>query len=338
MTNYGKKDTDLIEELGTLAFASRLRRLSERLLRDVSLSYRAEDLNFEARWFSIFYLLWRQSPLAVTAIAQKLHLTHPAVNQVAGAMTKAGLLTSARDSRDDRRRLLSLSPAGKNLARKLQPIWQDIREATAELIAIKGVDLLGAIAQIERSLDETNMCDRVRTRCKERHLAAVEIVDYQPRYRKDFEKLNLEWIEKYFTIESLDKKVLSDPEGQIIAKGGRVLFAKLDRRIVGTVALIRHNNNTFELTKMAVTEKARGLQVGKRLALAAIEHARAQKASRILLFTNPKLIAANALYRQLGFVSSRAIPREAIPYRRPTVALELIIKKIDHHKQQRKQK
>jgi DNA-binding MarR family transcriptional regulator len=334
MKNDKKNKTDLIKELGTLAFASRLRRLSERLLRDVSLTYRAEDLNFEARWFSVFYLLWRQSPLAVTAIAQTLHLTHPAVNQVAGAMTKAGLLVSARDSRDDRRRLLSLSPTGKILARKLQPIWQDIREATAELITIEGVDFLGAIAQVENSLDETSMCDRVRARCKARQLAAVEIIDYQPRYRKDFERLNLEWIEEHFAVEPADKQILGDPQGQIIANGGRVLFARLEHRIVGTVALIKHDTTTFELTKMAVTEKARGLQVGKRLALAAIEYAQALRARKILLFTNPKLIAANALYRQLGF-KPVSIPRAEIPFRRPSIAMELQLKKISGQSEQR---
>ena len=337
MKNDKKNETDLIEELGTLAFASRLRRLSERLLRDVSQTYRAEDLNFEARWFSVFYLLWRQSPLAVTAIAQRLHLTHPAVNQVAGAMAKAGLLVSARDSRDDRRRLLSLSPAGKNLARKLQPIWQDIREATAELITIKSVDLLGAIAQVEKSLDETNMCERVRARSKERQLAVVEIVDYQPRYRKDFERLNLEWIEKYFEVEPSDKRILGDPQGQVLDKGGVILFARLDRKIVGTVALIKHDTTTFELTKMAVTEKARGFQVGKRLALAAIEHAQALKAHKVLLFTSPKLIAANALYRQLGFKPVPK-PQAEMPFRRPSIAMELQLERISGQRKQRSQK
>jgi DNA-binding MarR family transcriptional regulator/predicted GNAT family N-acyltransferase len=336
MKNNKKIEIDFIEELGTLAFASRLRRLSERLLRDVSLTYRTENLNFEARWFPVFYLLWRQSPLAVTAIAQRLHLTHPAVNQVAGAMAKAGVLISARDNRDDRRRLLSLSPAGKSLAGKLQPIWQDIQEATAELITIKGIDLLRAIAQVEKSLDESNMCERVSARCKERQLTAVEIVDYQPRYRKAFEKLNLEWIEKYFVVEPFDQRVLSDPEGQIIANGGRVLFARLDRKIVGTVALIKHDSKTFELAKMAVTEKARGLQVGKRLALAAIEHAKALKARNILLFTNPKLIAANALYRQLGFAQMAPDKRQASPYRRPTIAMSLELNKKSKPKQHRR--
>ncbi|TFH65495.1 MAG: GNAT family N-acetyltransferase [Candidatus Zixiibacteriota bacterium] len=337
MKNNKKNEADFIEELGTLAFASRLRRLSERLLRDVSQTYRAENLNFEARWFSAFYLLWRQSPLAVTAIAQRLHLTHPAVNQVAGAMAKAGLLISTRDSRDDRRRLLSLSPAGRSLACQLEPIWRDIQEATAELVKASGIDLLGAIAQVEKSLDETNMCERVRARRKGRQMTAVEIVDYQPRYRKDFEKLNLEWIEKYFVVESSDMRVLGDPQGEIIDKGGAILFARLDRKIVGTVALIKHDSKTFELTKMAVTEKAQGQQVGKRLALAAIDYAQSLRVRRILLFTSPKLIAANALYRQLGF-KPLTIPRAEIPFRRPSIAMELQLERISGQKKHRSQK
>jgi ribosomal protein S18 acetylase RimI-like enzyme len=323
MKNVKKHETDLIEELGTLAFASRLRRLSERLLRDGSLIYQGENLNFQARWFPVFYLLWRQSPLAVTTIAQRLHLTHPAVNQVAGAMTKAGLLISTRDSRDDRRRLLSLSPAGKSLARQLQPIWQDIRDATTKLVSNCGTDLLGAIGRIERSLDEISMSERIRARTKERQLAAVEIVGYQPRYRKEFEKLNLEWIEKYFAVESIDKIILCDPVGQIIENGGSVLFARLDRKIVGTVALIKHDSMTFELAKMAVSESARGQQVGRKLALAVLELAEQKGASRVVLHTNAKLTAALDLYRSIGFIEAPLGSELIKHYRRPTITMQL---------------
>jgi hypothetical protein len=44
--------TDVIQQLGALAFASRLKRLSERLQRDVSRVYREQKLEFHARCFS----------------------------------------------------------------------------------------------------------------------------------------------------------------------------------------------------------------------------------------------------------------------------------------------
>jgi len=261
--------------------------------------------------------------LAVTVIAQRLHLTHPAVNQVAGAMTKAGLLLSTRDRDDDRRRLLSLSPEGRQLARRLQSIWQDIQEATAELVNANGIDLLGAIAQAEKSLDKASMSERVRARRKERQLRAVEIVDYQPRYRRDFEKLNLEWIEKYFVVEPLDKVVLDDPDGQIIAKGGSILFARLNGKIVGTVALIKHDNRTFEIAKMAVTEAVCGRQVGRKLALAALDRAEQNGASQVILHTSPKLTAALSLYQSVGFKEADLEPGFKKVFRRPTITMQL---------------
>jgi len=48
---------DLIRQLGVLAFGSRLRRLNERLSKDVSRIYRDQGIGFEVRWFPVFYLL-----------------------------------------------------------------------------------------------------------------------------------------------------------------------------------------------------------------------------------------------------------------------------------------
>lgn len=48
---------DLIHELGELALATRLKRLSERLSSDVSKIYKESDVDFEAKWFLILSLL-----------------------------------------------------------------------------------------------------------------------------------------------------------------------------------------------------------------------------------------------------------------------------------------
>lgn len=323
MVSNSKNKTDFFEELGALALASRLKRLSERLLKDGALMYRAENVAFEPRWFPVFYLLWRESPLAITEVAQRLEVTHPAVNQVAGAMAKAGLIVSARDGNDDRRRLLSLSPTGRKLARQLQPVWQDVKDAASELVESCGVDLLGAIAKIERSLDKESVSERVRTRRRKRQLATVEIIDYRPRYQKDFKRLNLEWLEKYFSVEPVDKQVLDDPQGQIIDRGGAILFARLDRKIVGTAALIKPDDKTFEIAKMAVTEKARGRQVGRKLTLAALELAGKDGASRVILHTSPKLTAAMSLYHSVGFEEVSLGPKLKRVFRRPTITMQL---------------
>ncbi len=331
----GGSDMDLIRQLGSLALASRLKRLSDRLMRDGFRIYMEQGLDFEPRWFTVFYLLSQKSPLAVTKIARELRISHPAVNQVANAMEKAGLLVSQKDKADERKRLLSLSSSGKALVTKLKPIWNDFKLAADELLAESSVDFLDVLDRIENSLDEAEMYDRIRTQIKKRQLESVKIIDYKPRYRKYFKTLNLEWLKKYFSVEPLDEKILSHPEEEILKPGGRIFFARLDGKIAGTVALIKHSDDTYEIAKMAVTEKAQGQQAGKRLALAAIEKARSLGGRTILLDTSLKLTAANHLYRQLGFVQLSPKPQSNLAYTRPTITLKLdieAVKKTKKHK------
>ncbi|HEX6590125.1 MAG TPA: GNAT family N-acetyltransferase [Longimicrobiales bacterium] len=130
----------------------------------------------------------------------------------------------------------------------------------------------------------------------------VRIVDYEPRHRDAFRALNLEWIERWFTVEDADRRALDDPERTILAPGGHVLIAEHAGAAIGCCALIREPDGGYELAKMAVAEAARGLGIGDRLGRAAIERARATGARRVELLTNSALAPALALYRKLGFV------------------------------------
>jgi N-acetylglutamate synthase-like GNAT family acetyltransferase len=99
-------------------------------------------------------------------------------------------------------------------------------------------------------------------------------------------------------VEPEDAKILADPRGQILRRGGAVLFARLDRYIVGTCALVRHAEDFVELTKMAVRRNVRGYGIGRRLAVEAIARARGMGAERLFLQTSP---------RDLGFVQIAAV-------------------------------
>jgi DNA-binding MarR family transcriptional regulator len=109
---------DVLKELGAMALGSRLRRLLERLNKDVSLYYRTLGLGFQPHWFSTLYLLGRRSPMTVTGIAEALGYTHPAVTKLAGQMVRAGLVASSR-GRDRRERRLALTGKGRGMIETL---------------------------------------------------------------------------------------------------------------------------------------------------------------------------------------------------------------------------
>lgn len=152
---------DLIQRLGPLAFASRLKRLADQLQRDVSKVYEQLDMDVEARWFPVLYLLSQEQRLGVTEIADRLGMTHPSVNQIAGAMSRHGLLASSKDKDDERRRLLALNARGRKLVEKLQPVWTAVAEETAALLKESKYDLLGTIGLLEQSLASRGMFERI---------------------------------------------------------------------------------------------------------------------------------------------------------------------------------
>jgi putative acetyltransferase len=130
----------------------------------------------------------------------------------------------------------------------------------------------------------------------------VRIVDFTSDRREDFARLNLEWLERWFTVEAIDHDVLGDPETHILAGGGRILFAIDDvGDVLGTVALKREGAGVYELTKMAVSPEARGTGAGRLLANAAITAFTEAGGSRLYLETNTRLAPAIALYESVGF-------------------------------------
>lgn len=147
----------------------------------------------------------------------------------------------------------------------------------------------------------------------------VTIREYVPTDQPWFEKLNRDWIEKYFWMEPIDVDVLQHPDIHILKPGGSILMALCNEQIAGTVALKYVSPGVYEFTKMAVDEKFRGLQAGKMLALAAIQKARSLGAHTIILYSNTRLETAIALYRKIGFVE---IPLDG-PYKRSNIKMEL---------------
>lgn len=161
---------------------------------------------------------------------------------------------------------------------------------------------------------------------KKDHVTATttaRIREYKPAHQPWFEKLNREWIEKYFWMEPIDFEVLQHPEERIIAKGGTIFMAYVEEEIAGTVALKYASPGVYEFTKMAVDEKFRGQKVGWALAEAAIAKARSLGAHTIILYSNTVLAPAIALYRKIGFVE---VPVDGT-YARSDIKMELSLVK-----------
>jgi len=152
----------------------------------------------------------------------------------------------------------------------------------------------------------------------------ISIENYQKENAYHFYDLNIEWLKKYFYVEPYDEEILKNPDIHIIDKGGYIFFAKLKGKVVGTVALMpMKENNVFELTKMAVSPKFRGLKIGQLLMKKCIRFSKKNKIGSLVLYSNTKLENAIYIYKKYGFIE---IPVEKnSPYNRSDIKMVLQI-------------
>ncbi|NMH27290.1 GNAT family N-acetyltransferase [Flavobacterium silvaticum] len=150
----------------------------------------------------------------------------------------------------------------------------------------------------------------------------IEIIAFSDAYREIFKKLNYDWIERYFRIEKGDELSLSNPETEILGKGGFIFFAKIGGEVLGTVALLKKSDTVFELSKMAVGDSAQGKGVGNELIAHCVSFASELNIEKLVLYSNTSLKPAIHLYKKFGF---QEIELEDGVYDRADIKMEKIL-------------
>ncbi len=316
-----REHQDHLEQLGALALASRLRRLADRMSGQGAKIYQEHQLDFEPRCFTLFHLLLQEGPHSVGDAAKKLGLSHAAVSQQARDLQKRAWCSSEKDKRDERRRILLVSPEAELRSQALKKAWMDIRQTINTLLDESAPDLMGDLSRIEASLDEADLTERWRQISKRRQKEEVEIIDFKPSLAKHFDRLNRQWLEADFELEPIDIELLSKPKKYILDPGGEIYFAQLEGQVIGTCALLK-DKDRIELAKMGVDPDFRGKQAGRKLLDHALKRAQELGYQSIFLVTNQSLTPAVNLYRKLGFKVLHQGPHPK--YRRGDLVMEKV--------------
>ncbi|MEL7314745.1 MAG: GNAT family N-acetyltransferase [Cyanobacteria bacterium J06559_3] len=312
---------DFYQQTGKVALGSRLRRLSDRFLGDAAKVYALYDVALDPKWFPVFRVLSHQAEASITAIAHIIGHSHPSVSQIVKEMKQRGLVVTDKSQQDARVNVVRLSASGRELLPNFARQCGDVEQAVDVLLAETQFDLWHAIAEVEFLLSEKGFFDRVQEVRKARESQLVEIIDYAPEFLEDFKRLNAEWIEKYFTtLEDTDRLYLDHPQAKILDPGGHIYMACYADEVVGTCALVKMDDDTYELAKMTVKETARGRGIGQLLGEAAIAKARDLGAKRLYIESNTTLEPAIRLYQKLGF---QKIVGQPSPYERCNIQMEL---------------
>ena len=309
MTDHSRT-RDHMADLGVLALVSRLRRLSDRLWEETASLYSELGFEFQPKWFSVFSAIEPGRHPSISELGSVVGITTQGVGKIVDELLAAGLLLDAVDPTDSRVRRISLSTKGQAMREDLDPVWQGMQTVTEILMAEAGVDLVADLDQIEEALINQSHGERLRHYFNLPSSLTPEIVDYRPAYKKHFQALNEEWLSCDFSVEGDDARVLADPNGRILRRGGHILFALVRGEVVGTCALIRQRGGGFELAKMAVAPEFRQQGIGTALTISAVDRALDSGTESVWLRTHFRPKSAHRMYSKIGF---RRVAKDLFP-------------------------
>jgi DNA-binding MarR family transcriptional regulator len=152
---------DYTRKYGPAAIGARLRRLSESIDEDAARIYVDLGIDFQQRWVGILEQLHDRGAQPVGELAASLGIRHSSVSQTRRSLEEAGLVESQVDPQDGRSRLLRLSGSGKELVRRLQPLWKILNATSRELDA-EAAHVIAALDRLDRALERLSRYDRVR--------------------------------------------------------------------------------------------------------------------------------------------------------------------------------
>ena len=150
-----------------------------------------------------------------------------------------------------------------------------------------------------------------------------KIIPFESSLSTVFRDLNLQWLEHFFYVEPHDRELLENCEEVIINKGGFIFFYQVNDHIIGTFALIKVTEGTYELGKMAVNNNYRGKGIGQKMMQFCLKFARQAGWKKLILYSNTSLENSIHIYKKYGFLE---VPIEANnPYARGNIKMELFL-------------
>ncbi len=314
---------DYLKAIKELGLGSRLKRLSEYIMKETQLVYDYYQIDFDPYLFPAFQFITQYKTTTTTDITEALVISQPAVTQVITKLSKKGYIQVTKDQLDKRKKNIALSEQGSELHKILIPIWNSIDTCISGLTASSQAKLIDHLDALEAKFAENSFSNRIINYHNTRMLDKIEIVPFQEDWATVFKDLNIAWLEKYFVVEPHDQEVLLHAQTFIIDPGGHIFFAKSGEQLVGTVALIKISDGVFELSKMAVSPEYQGQKIGQKLMQYCIDFAKEMSWEKLVLYSNTKLENAIYIYRKFGF-KEIAVEKDS-PYLRSNIKMEHLL-------------
>jgi DNA-binding MarR family transcriptional regulator/GNAT superfamily N-acetyltransferase len=247
----------------------------------------------------LFEVAQRDLALTASDLSRDLGLDPGYLSRMLARLEQQGLVEKVRSETDARRRLLSLTPEGKEAFSSLDArSREEVAEMLGDLSEGDQRCLLEAMRTIEDVVDEGS---------------ARGFKFSEPFFLRQHEPGDMGWVvhrhgvlyaEEYGwdeRFEALVARIIADFVNDYDPARERCWIAEMGGEIVGCVFVVRASDTVAKLRLLLVEPEARGLGLGGRLVEECIRFARSRGYEKLTLWTNSVLGAARRIYEEHGF-------------------------------------
>lgn len=244
----------------------------------------------------VLYELAQTQEQTSADIVRNLRMDKAHISRIVARFQNCGLVKSRVSPEHGKRKLISLTAAGKKTFRRLnESTEQQIKNLVAPIETTQRLRLAKGMRDVQRVLTaEVPSSKDVKFRALKvgdlGWIAHKQAVLYQKEYGWDW------------TYEGLVCRILGDFVSHFDPTREDAWIADLHGEMVGSIFLMKSDDpQVAKLRLLFVDPSARGLGVGSRLVRKCIERARELGYRKLTLWTNDILVSARKIYQAAGF-------------------------------------
>ena len=217
------------------------------------------------------------------------------LSRLVSGLENDGLITRMPSSDNAKRLALTLTEKGREVFSDLNAASaQEVAALLAPLSDIERGKLTGAMGRIRRLLGDAGLGERSYTLRDPGPgdmgwIVHQHAILYHQEYGLDS------------TFEALVAEIVGNFVNHFIPEKERCWVAEMEGEVVGSVFVVRQDDETAKLRLLYVDASARGLGLGWRLVDEAVRFARSKGYKRMVLWTNDVLVSACRIYEAAGF-------------------------------------
>ncbi|PKH52846.1 MarR family transcriptional regulator [Tenacibaculum sp. Bg11-29] len=151
---------DLINEMGYIALATRLKRISDKMSHSTRLMYKQIDMDIEPNWYLVLILVKEKPNISVMEIAKSMGFTHQSVNTITSKMMKKGYLKISKDTKDKRKTVFNITSKSIDALPEIEKVWGIGKKVIYELLD-EDITILKHLDTLESNLDKTSFGQRI---------------------------------------------------------------------------------------------------------------------------------------------------------------------------------